>query len=228
MGQTDSQYAKILLNLNTADGGQTNGLAGVTKKKSGWTLKHKTWSWSGRDYTIVDDQNSPAFNVTGKVLSLRGGMLFLDPKGGKPVAYLQKKLLALRSTWKLFTFSPNFEGQAVTCKTKVAQTEVPIYQYALIEAKIASFWGKMRFKRYVSNEETEDVWEAKVKCSLKFKLDVRKAGTKEVVAQLGQTAFFQFAPEYSIQAAKGVDHLSLIAFAVACEKIISEGQYAGG
>ena len=204
----------------------------MTKEKSGWTLKHKTWSWSGRDYTIVDDQSKPAFNVNGKVLSLRGGMLFLDPKGGKPVAYLQKcyekKLLTFMTIWKLFTFSPNFEGQGVTCKTKVAQTEVPIYQYARIEAKIASLCVKMRFKRYVSNEETEDVWEAKVKCSLKFKLDVRKADTKEVVAQLGQTAFFQFAPKYSIQAAKGVDRLSLIAFAIACENIIMEGQYAVG
>ena len=222
MGQTESQYGKMLLNLNNVDGDQTEGLAEVTKEKSGWIIKQKAWSWSGGDYTIVDDQKIPAFNVTGKV-SLRDGMLFLDPKGGKPLAYLQKKLLALRTTWKLFTFSPNFVGQAVTCKTKIARAEVPIYQYALIEAKIAYLLGEMRFKRYVTDGETEDVWEAKVKFSWKFKLDVRKAHTKEIVAQIGQTSAFQWASEYAVKAAKGLDRLSLIAFAISCEKIIKEG-----
>lgn len=209
-------------NLDMADGGQTEGLAGVTKKKSNWILKQKLWSWSGGDYTIVDNQMISAFKVTGK-LSFRKGMFFFIPGRNKPIAYMQEKLLALRTTWKLFTFSPNFVGQAVTCKTKIARAEVPIYQYALIEAKIAYLLGEMRFKRYVTDGETEDVWEAKVKFSWKFKLDVRKAHTKEIVAQIGQTSAFQWASEYAVKAAKGLDRLSLIAFAISCEKIIKEG-----
>ena len=191
MGNKSAGYEKIPINLDEADGGQTTGLAGVTKQKSGWILKQKMWSWSGDDYTIIDEKKNPAFKVSGKAFSLRDGMLFLDDKGNK-LAFLQKKLMALRATWKLFTFTPNYEGQESTDKKTIGKTEMPLYQYGIIEAKIASLLGEFSFKRYVTNEEKAKLWVANVKFSLKFKLDVRRADTQQVIAQIGQTAFFQF------------------------------------
>ena len=69
------------MDLDWINGDQTKGLAGVTTKKSGWIMKQKMWALSGSDYTIVDEMRKPAFTVVGKVWSLRGGMLFLDPAG---------------------------------------------------------------------------------------------------------------------------------------------------
>ena len=181
---------KLTVNLDTADGGQTTGIAGVTEKKSGWILKQK-WSWSGDDYTIVDDQKNPVFKVSGKAFSHRNGMLFLDTNGEK-IAYLCKKYFTLRPTYKLFTFTPNYEGQESTDKQKIKDTEFPLYRYAYIDQKLMSLVGEYYFKRYVTNDQKEEVWQAKGKFSLKMKLDVKKSDTKEVIAQIGQTSFFQF------------------------------------
>ena len=194
---------KSTVDLDAADGGQTTALAGVTEKKTGWILKQKMWSWSGDDYTIVEAsgiqsdttldglQKSAAFQVSGKAFDLRNAMLFRDPDGNK-IALLCKKFFTMRPTYKLFTFAPNYAGQESTDKQKIDGTQFPLYRYAKIESKIFSFKGEYKFIRYLTNEQKVDVWDAKGKFCLKMCLDVRKSDTQELIAQVGQTSFFQF------------------------------------
>ena len=194
------------MNLDTADGGQTTGLAGVTEKKTGWILQQKLWSlwlWSDEDYTIfeiagkrpnliVDDfYKKPAFKVSGKALDFREAMVFRDADG-EMIAFLCKKFFTMKYTYMLFTFTPNYLAQKSTDKQIIGDTEFPLYRYAKIESKMFSFKDIYKFKRYLTNEQKVDVWEAKGKLCLKMCLDVRKNDTQEVIAQVGRTSFFQF------------------------------------
>ena len=184
---TTARNGKSRIDLDTAEGGQTTGLAGVTEKKTGWILKQQMWSWSGDDYTIFevssptsflggsgqhsrnDFQKNAAFQVSGKAFNLRNGILFRDANGVM-IAYLCKKMFAMKPTYKLFTFAPNYGGQKSTDKQKIGDTVFPLYRYAAIESKLFSFKGEYKFKRYLTNEETVDVWDAKGKFRFKMYL----------------------------------------------------------
>lgn len=176
--------------LDTADGGQTEGLAGVTERMSRWLLKQR-WSWSGDDYTIIDEQNNTAFNVSGKAWSARNSMLFIDPEGNK-LALLVKKFIAFRPTYKLFTFKPNYPGQPTTDKEKIDGTEVQLYRYSFIQQQLGTLLGTWKYKLYITNEEKADVWEAKATWSWKFNLVIKRLDTMEVIAEVGQTSFWQW------------------------------------
>ena len=65
----------------------------------------------------------------------------------------------------------------------------------------------------------------KVQFAFGFKVRVHKYGKPEAtVANVGQTAFFQFeaANSYAIECCAGIDSIALLAFAVALEKIKEE------
>ena len=186
---------KLAAIRGAVDGGQTTGLAGVTEKQTSWTLKQKLWSWSRETYTIVDDKKNLVFKVSGKgkAFDLHRGMFFYNSKG-IGIAYLCKKIFAMRPTYKLFTFEPNYEGQKSTYKQTIADTVFRLYRYAYIDSNLMSFLGEYHFKRFVTNKQTVDVLEAKgrFQISTLMKVDVRKSGSKEVIARIRQTSFFQF------------------------------------
>ena len=54
----------------------------------------------GEDSDITDEQGRPAFQVDGKVLSLRNRLVIRDP-AGREVAQVHRKLAALRPTYKV-------------------------------------------------------------------------------------------------------------------------------
>jgi uncharacterized protein YxjI len=54
----------------------------------------------GEDSDITDEQGRPVFHVDGKVLSLRNRLIIRDPEG-REVAQVQRKLAALRPTYKV-------------------------------------------------------------------------------------------------------------------------------
>jgi uncharacterized protein YxjI len=54
----------------------------------------------GEDSDITDEQGRPVFHVDGKVLSLRNRLVIRDPEG-REVAQVQRKLAALRPTYKV-------------------------------------------------------------------------------------------------------------------------------
>ena len=177
--------------LNTANGGQTEGLAGVTKQMSGWVLKQKAWSWSGDDYKILDERGNVAFKVSGFSFDFRNTMLFKDAEGNN-LALLAKKLLVFRATYKLYTFNPNYPGQPSTDKEKIEGIEMQLYRYSFIQQQLGTLLGTWRYKLYRTNEEKVEVWEARANFSLKFNLVIKRLDTMQVIAEVGQTSFFQF------------------------------------
>ena len=182
-----------LESLGRVDGGQTTGIAGVTTRKSGWTLQRTSESKDGLHYTITDEERNPAFEVF-----MHDGILFLDPEGER-VAYLRKNL-GLRPVWTLFTFKPNYEGQRADNETWVGS----LYRYGYIDSTIMRRLPEFRFYRYLHNgnrtwylpqERKQDVWSASLIVNWKMKFDVRNVDTKEGIAMIGQDAHFTFDPD---------------------------------
>jgi uncharacterized protein YxjI len=54
----------------------------------------------GEDSDITDEQGRPVLHVDGKVLSLRNRLVLRDPEG-REVAEVQRKLIAMRPTYKI-------------------------------------------------------------------------------------------------------------------------------
>lgn len=214
--------------LSAVQGGQTSGICGVTKERSGYVLKQKMFSWSGDDFQVKDHTDAVAYVVKGKAMSLRDRMVISTPDGEKK-ALLQKKLAAIRSTFQLYTYSPNFEGQESTEKDA---DDAPVYRFAFIENQLSSIVGKQVFKLYATSNEddaTVGLWENHVQFALRYKARIKKYGEDEVVATAGETTFWQWegASTIGIEMAAGLDSLALLAFCIACEKIKEEEQ-AGG
>jgi uncharacterized protein YxjI len=54
----------------------------------------------GEDSDITDEHGQPVLHVDGKVLSLRNRLVLRDP-GGREVAQVQHKLVAMRPTYQI-------------------------------------------------------------------------------------------------------------------------------
>jgi uncharacterized protein YxjI len=54
----------------------------------------------GEDSDITDEHGQPVLHVDGKVLSLRNRLVLRDP-GGREVAQVQRKLVAMRPTYQI-------------------------------------------------------------------------------------------------------------------------------
>ena len=223
--------------LSTVDGGMKGGIGSITTKQTGFVLKQKMWSWSGDSFDIKDHEGNIVYKVKGKALSLRDTMHVSDANDTK-VAVLQKKLAAFRSTFQLYSYAPNFDGQPSTEKDKDGEL---LYRYAYIEDQVGSLLGRQIVKLYAnSNEESEAVglMENFVQLAFKFTCRIKtyatpeekKAGKEqEIIGLAGETKFFQweFATEMGIELAAGVDSLMALMLCVAAEKIKEEQQQSG-
>ncbi len=65
-----------------------------------YVMKKKLFSFGG-DSTVKDADGNDAFYVDGKVISLRGLMIFKDMQGNE-LATIQKKLLAWGPTYEIY------------------------------------------------------------------------------------------------------------------------------
>lgn len=96
-------------------------------------MKEKLWrSWSGDSYGVKYYETSQQegikekpiegkpfeVDIKGVSLSLRDRMLVLDSKYNTPVAIIIGMYLKLETTYKIYTFSPNIEGQVPSDKQK--------------------------------------------------------------------------------------------------------------
>ena len=224
--------------LSTVDGGMKGGIGSITTKQTGFVLKQKMWSWSGDSFDIKDHEGNIVYKVKGKALSLRDTMHVSDANDTK-VAVLQKKLAAFRSTFQLYSYAPNFDGQPSTEKDKDDEL---LYRYAYIEDQVGSLLGRQIVKLYAnSNEESEAVglMENFVQLAFKFTCRIKtyatpeekKAGKEqEIIGLAGETKFFQWefaTDEMGIELAAGVDSLMALMLCVAAEKIKEEQQQSG-
>ena len=224
--------------LSTVDGGMKGGIGSITTKQTGFVLKQKMWSWSGDSFDIKDHEGNIVYKVKGKALSLRDTMHVSDANDTK-VAVLQKKLAAFRSTFQLYSYAPNFDGQPSTEKDKDGEL---LYRYAYIEDQVGSLLGRQIVKLYAnSNEESEAVglMENFVQLAFKFTCRIKtyatpeekKAGKEqEIIGLAGETKFFQWesATEMGIELAAGVDSLMALMLCVAAEKTKEELQISYG
>lgn len=146
---------------------------------------------------------------------------------------LQQVILSLRSTFYIYSYAPNFEGQPSTEKDKDGEL---LYRHAFVQDQIATMLGRQIIKKFVSSNEQDEAvgaFEIFVQLAFKFKCNVKtyatpeekKAGKEQVViATAGQTSFFQldFATQLGIEVAKGCDVILILLGMIASEKIKEE------
>ncbi len=65
-----------------------------------YVMRQKLWAW-GNDFTIQDEAGTNRFYVDGKVISLRGEMVFHDADR-RPVATVRKRLLSLGNVYDVY------------------------------------------------------------------------------------------------------------------------------
>jgi len=233
--------------LSTVDGGMKGGIGSITTKQTGFVLKQKMWSWSGDSFDIKDHEGNIVYKVKGKALSLREAReaairkeraqreaerdtMHVSDANDTKVAVLQKKLAAFRSTFQLYSYAPNFDGQPSTEKDKDGEL---LYRYAYIKDDLvdSDLWRQI-VKLYAnSNEESEAVglMENFVQLAFKFTCRIKtyatpeekKAGKEqEIIGLAGETKFFQWEfakDEMGIELAAGVDSLMALMLCVAAE-----------
>lgn len=111
-------------------------------------MKEKLWrSWSGDSFGIkyletgvtgappVDGKPFEA-DVKGVALSIRDRMIVRDSKDGTPVAVIVGLFFTWETTYKIYTFSQNVEGQAPSDTQKYNGRD--LYEYAICRDKMLS------------------------------------------------------------------------------------------
>ena len=230
-GSTPVDLAEVNGGMNSSNIGPVNGT------QVGFVLKQKMFSWSGDDFVIKNHTEAEAFKIKGNALSLRDKMHITDPEG-KKLAVLQRKLMALRPTFYVYSYTPNFEGQE---STEEDRDKEPVYRYAFVQDQFASLLGRQIVKKFTtSNEEKEavGVFEIFVQAAIKFKCRIKKYMTPEekkakdkdeeqqVIATAGETSFFQWEGKttLAIEMATGCDVLLILCGMIASEKIKEDKQ----
>ena len=215
----------------------SSGLQSVSGTRLGFLLKQKLFSWSGSDFSIKDHTGQEHFRVKGNALSFRDKMHVTDAAGVK-VAVLQKKLLALRSTFFIYSYKPNFDGQESTEKDK---DDEALYRYAFLEDQVLAFVGRQVVKKFLTSNEQDEavgVFEILVKFAMKFTCHIKtyltpeekkNGGAQTTIAHAGQTTFWQWegATLIGVEMAPGCDVLLVLLGMVAAEKIKEMKEAAG-
>ena len=149
---------------------------------------------------------------------MRDRMIIMDPQGNR-LCMLQRQIMALRSTFQVYSYQPNQEGQEST----ETVDNVPVYRFAMIEKQISDFVGQYCYKLYKGNdnEETVVICAAQMAFQLTLKMYRKGDEAKKPLATVGQTEALQFdsANEYALSVAKGMDLLAMLCLAVAVDDI---------
>jgi hypothetical protein len=225
--------ASVPVDLSTINGGMTSGIGPVSEGQVGFILKQKMFSFSGDDFAIKNNLEEEIFKVKGKALSVRDKMHVTDA-AGKKVAVLQRKLLAMRATFYIYSYQPNFDGQESTEKDMDGEL---LYRHAFVQDQVMSALGRQIVKIFVtSNEESSAVgsYEIFVQMAMRFKCRIKRyatpeeksAGTEQVViATAGETSFFQGegGSRLGIEMCAGCDILLILLGMVASENGEDQG-----
>ena len=98
-------------------------------------MKEKLWkSWSGDSFGIkyFDDTEKPfEVDIKGVALTLRDKMVIKDSKTDTEVAVILRMFLQWETTFKIYTFAPNFDNQTPSEKQKHDNKDL----YELAECK---------------------------------------------------------------------------------------------
>ena len=96
----------VPVDLSTPNAGMESNLGPVNGEQVGFVLKQKLFSWSGDDFAIKNHTGADAFKIKGNALSLRDKMHLTDAEG-KKMAVLQRKMLAVRLTYYMYSYTSN-------------------------------------------------------------------------------------------------------------------------
>mmetsp|Transcript_147751 Transcript_147751/g.275307 ORF Transcript_147751/g.275307 Transcript_147751/m.275307 type:complete len:218 (-) Transcript_147751:125-778(-) len=187
----------------------------ITTEKTAFRIKEKFFSWSGGDFDVKNNKDEVCYKVSGKVMTMRDKMVIQDPTG-KKVCVIQKKLMDIRSTFQIFRYTPNQEGQEST----ETDDGTPIYRFAVIEKDIMALTPSFTYYLYQGNDNKVQVLHGSTKLmSFKFQMPIKK--DEQLVANVGATSLFQFdaANTYAVEVGPGMDALGVICFAVAADEI---------
>lgn len=213
-------------------------------------MKQEFWSWSEGDYEVKDPTGKPYLKVSGKVMTVRDKMIFLDPATGEKMCMLQHKFLGEslndKRTFQIFTYKPKDKGQEST----ETDDGVPVYRYAVVHEKAwqtGNNWGdQYNMYMYANNEQKEPPlfsafretwhwsWDSKINI---FKGDqvLEKNGDLEncdMVAKFGMFAKGWFDNvgdnnnRYGIEMTAGMDPILQCALAVICDAMKAKEEEA--
>lgn len=215
--------------LSTVDAGMATGIGPMSKGQMGLIIKQKFWSLSSDTFSIKDHTGQAVIGVKGNWTSLRDKMHITDVEGNK-IAVMQRKILALRSTFYIFSYTPNFDGQESTEKD---MDNVPLYRHAYVQDQFKSVLGRQIVKKFVSSNKEADavgVYEIFSQFTFKFICKIKtyaspeqksKGVKQQVIATAGQTSFFQLndSTKIAVEMAAGCDIVLILLGMVAAEKI---------
>ena len=162
MGCAASREKMKMCDLSASNGAMTAAQCvgdgpgyGPVGERTAFLLREKFFSWGG-DFKIKDNKGSVAYAVKGQVMTLRDKMVIYNPAGRK-VCMMQKKLLTFKPTYWVYTYEPNFPGQASTEN----DSGEPVYRAAIIEGIFFSFPPRYNYSVYsTSNDSPELLWNA--------------------------------------------------------------------
>ena len=171
-----------LVDLSATNAGMTSGIGPINASQMGCLLKQKMFSFSGDDFDIKDHNKEVLFKVKGNALSIRDKMHITDESGNK-VAVMQRKLLALRATFYIYSYNPGGSQSAQPTayrahyrlltmtawhrvlllrykpvfdgqeSTEKDKDGEALYRYAFVEDQMATMLGRQIIKRFVTSNE---------------------------------------------------------------------------
>jgi hypothetical protein len=212
------------------DGGflAASSLAGaVTTGEDALFLDKNFLSFTG-SFKVFDTTGAVAYQVQGKVISMRTRKTITNPVTGAPIAYVQKKLVGMRKIYEIYRATPAFEGQA----SSEEDGDVPLYRYAWVAKAI--FGGVTNKYSYaVQTAKQKDPTEVLV-AQERFTLnpfqalifDVSKPGSDEVLATIGKATKFHFKKDasWAIEVGSGMDLVGMLTLAIGVNNIMEDIQ----
>lgn len=184
----------------------------ITAFPEALVVKEKFFSFTGNDFDVVDHTGAVRFIVKGKMMTMRDKMVITDAAGNK-VAVMQKKILAIRETFQIYTYKPNVEGQEST----ETDEGMPVFRFAMVEKQLLGFTPEFCWKLYKGNDDLETVLLAKVEMSIggmtQYKMNIKVPGDgNPILGSVGQSSMIQLIDmnTYILQVVKGMDLLGMV------------------
>ena len=177
-------------------------------------MKEKLWtSWSGDSFGIIyfgedfpDGSHKPfEVDVKGKAVSLRDRMILQDSRTKAPVAVILQMHLKAETTFKIYTFEPNFENQEPSENQK--HDDRPLYEWAKCKDKFFSVRKTMK-----TADGVEYVMDGCGKVFAKHRQMVISRDGKPCMYARERTLGVFTGNQWEIQIGPGIDPALMVAF----------------
>uniref|UniRef100_A0A7S3FC67 Phospholipid scramblase n=1 Tax=Haptolina ericina TaxID=156174 RepID=A0A7S3FC67_9EUKA len=193
----------------------------ITSKVKHFVVKEKLFSWEGSFFNIKDERGEVAYRVTRKQL-VREDQMIIYTKSGQKLCLLQKRIMTITPTFHIFTYMPNAPGQISTD----SEGGTPVFRFALIQQEPCGYRPRCRFSLYLGKSIPTQIWTGEMQSGTDAEhMVIISADSGAVVGYTEQVpSALEFAERdtYAVSAARHMDALSLIVFAISADEMRSE------